>query len=120
MLKVTDIKLELMTDIDMFQFIEKGMRGGTSYIAHRHSQAKNKYMKNYGKYKPLKYITYLDANNLYAVANSFSTNSKGLKRSMLIKNVIKQQIKSIQLIIYVAKSLNNRPRNLRNLIIVNY
>ena len=63
MLKMTDIKLELMTDIDMFQFVEKGTRGGISYIANRYGGAYNKYMKEYNKEKPSKYIMYLDSNN---------------------------------------------------------
>ena len=70
MLKMTDIKLELMIDIDMFQFIEKGMRGGISYIANRYGKANNKYMKSHNKKKPTKYIMYLDANNLYSWAMS--------------------------------------------------
>ena len=70
MLKMTDIKLELMVDIDMFQFIEKGMRGGISYIANRYGKSNNKYMKTYDKKAPSKYIINLDANNLYGWAMS--------------------------------------------------
>ena len=68
MLKMTDIKLDLISDIDIYQFIEKGVRGGVSYIGKRYSQANNKYMEKYDDTKPTKYIQYLDANNLYGWA----------------------------------------------------
>ena len=70
MLKMTNIKLELMTDIGMFQFNEKGMLGGVSYITNRYGNANNKYMKEYDEKAPSKYIMYLDANNLSGWAMS--------------------------------------------------
>ena len=65
MLKMTDVKLELMHDVDMYQFVEKNRRGGISFITNRHGQANNKYMTNYNRSKPCEYISYLDVNNLY-------------------------------------------------------
>ena len=41
-LKITGIKLELISDIDKHLFIEKGLRGGISYICKRFSEANNK------------------------------------------------------------------------------
>ena len=65
MLKMTEMELDLISDIDMHLFFEKGMRDGISYITKRHSKANNKYMKCSDSSKESKYITYLDANNLY-------------------------------------------------------
>ena len=53
-----------MSDIDMFQFIERGMRGGISSITHWYGKANNKQMQNYVEKLVTKYM-YLDANNLY-------------------------------------------------------
>ena len=36
---MTDIELELVSDIDMHLFVEKEMRGGISYIDKRYSKA---------------------------------------------------------------------------------
>ena len=69
-LEITGVKLEKISDIDMYVFIQKGLRRGISYIAKRYSEANNKYMKNYDPTKPSKYISYLDMNNLYGWAMS--------------------------------------------------
>ena len=65
MLKMTDVKLEKISDIDKYLFIEKGSRGGISYIAKRYDKANNKYMSDYDSNKSSTFIIYLDKNNLY-------------------------------------------------------
>ena len=44
---MTGIKLEKISDIDKYLFIEKGLRGGISYIAKRYSKANNEYCPDY-------------------------------------------------------------------------
>ena len=65
MLKMTGIKLEKISGIDKYLFIEKGSRGGISYIAKRQAKANNKYVNDYDPEKPSTFITYLNMNNLY-------------------------------------------------------
>ena len=64
MLKMTGVRLEKIVNIDMYFFIEKGLRRGISYIAERYAKANNKCMKNDDPKKPSPFITYLDMNNL--------------------------------------------------------
>ena len=67
---MTGIKLEKISDIDKYLFIEKGLRGGISYIAKRYAKANNKYMNDYDPKKQPTFISYLDMNNLYVWAMS--------------------------------------------------
>ena len=59
-LKMTGIKLEKINDIDMYLFLEKGMRGGVSYISKRYSKSKDDIS-----------IMYWNRNNLYGIVMSF-------------------------------------------------
>ena len=69
MLKITGVKLDLISDPAMYMMIESGMRGGICMISKRFSEANNKYMgRLYNPNNPSKYIIYLDANNLYGWA----------------------------------------------------
>ena len=70
MLKMIKVELQLLTDIDMLHFVRRGQRGGISFIGHRHVLANNPLVPNYDLSKPLSYIQFLDANNLYGWAMS--------------------------------------------------
>ena len=83
-LKMTGVKLEKKSDIDMYLFIEKGLRQGISYISKRHSKPNNKYMKNYDPTKPSIYMPYLDMNNLYGCGMS---DYLPYERFIYLKNV---------------------------------
>ena len=63
MLKMTSLKLEKISNIDKYLFIEKGLRGGISSIAKKYAKANNKYMNDHDSKKQSKFISYLDMNN---------------------------------------------------------
>ena len=67
-LKYTKAKLDTIHDIEMHQFLEKGMRGGISMISQRYAKGNNQYLGDHDLEQPTSYILYKDANNLYGQA----------------------------------------------------
>src|SRR5277367_1216015 len=67
-LKFTGVKLELLTDINMHEFIELGLRGGVAQISHRFERANHPQVPGYDPNQERVEIIYLDANNLYGWA----------------------------------------------------
>ena len=65
-----DLRLELLTDIDMLSMVEKGIRGGMCQAIHWYAKANNNYIKDYDKNKESSYLKYSDASNLYGWAMS--------------------------------------------------
>jgi hypothetical protein len=105
-LKYTGVELELLTDVDMLQMFEKGIRGGFSgVLGPRHVKAFNQYTPNYhdngnrildeyemkecleilknggnlNEFIEEKYLLYLDANNLYGFAMSQKLPTRDFK-----------------------------------------
>ena len=56
MLKTAKVELEKICNPDIHLFIEKGMRGGISYINKKYSKANKKYSPDYDKNRPENFI----------------------------------------------------------------
>ena len=64
------MELELLSDIDMHLFIEKGLRNGISIASRRFAKANSPKVPDYDPGKPKSWILHYDANNLYGWAMS--------------------------------------------------
>ena len=79
-LKITRVQLELLSYPDMLLMIESDIRGGIATISHRHTKANNEYMgTEFDPAEETKFISYLDANNLYGWAMSIQLPTSGYK-----------------------------------------
>ena len=84
-LKKTEVRLGLLTVVDILMMVGKGIRGGICHAIYRYAKANNKYMENYDENKESSYLQYLDANNLYgwAMSQKFSVDSFEWKKGLL-------------------------------------
>jgi len=61
MLKLTKVEIELLTDVEMLLFVEKGIRGGITQCSTRYAKANNKYLEDeYNPEEKTNYLMYLD------------------------------------------------------------
>ena len=80
-LKITKVQLELLSNQDMLLMIESGIRGGIATISHHHAKANNEYLGiEFDPTMESKFISYLDANNLYSWAMSKQLSTSGFKQ----------------------------------------
>ena len=79
-LRMSCIDLQLITDVDMYNFVENGIRRGISMISTRNAQANSpSFPDTYDSSLPNQNPIYLDANNLYWWAMSQSLPTHGFR-----------------------------------------
>ena len=55
-IKKTEVRLDLLTDINLLLTVEKGIREGICHSIYSYTKANNKYMNDYDKNKESSYI----------------------------------------------------------------
>jgi hypothetical protein len=66
LLKLSGVKLDLISDPEIYLFLENSIRGGVSTISSRYASANDQRLPSFDSTKPSSYITYLDVNHLPA------------------------------------------------------
>uniref|UniRef100_A0A336MAQ8 CSON012963 protein n=1 Tax=Culicoides sonorensis TaxID=179676 RepID=A0A336MAQ8_CULSO len=72
MLKYTKMEIELLSDLEMYNFFTEAIRGGLTQCSKRYAKANNRYMANYSSNHESSYLALLDFNNLYGFSLSES------------------------------------------------
>ena len=81
-LKMTKVKLDLLTDADMLLMLEKGIRGGICHSIYRYTKVNDKYTKDHDKnIESSLYFEYYDVNNFcgWEILHMLSVNFEWIK-----------------------------------------
>lgn len=79
MLLKTKIRLELISDPEMYSFIERTIRGGICTAPCKLITCQNHYMEEYESSEPSSYILYADVKSLYAFAMTHPLPYRGFR-----------------------------------------
>ena len=71
---MTGVKLEKISVINNYLFIEKELREGISYIANRYAKANSKYINDYDPKVSSTFLSYLDIIYIYTHSLPNHTN----------------------------------------------
>ena len=64
-LRMSGVDLQLITDMGIYNMVDRNIRGGISMIGTRHAKANNPSLPSYNSKLPRQDLIYLDGNNLY-------------------------------------------------------
>ena len=86
---MTNVELDLISNPDMLEMIEKVKRGGFCFVgSERYVESNNHYLEDFDKSKPEDYSLYLDSNNLDGYAMIQQLPYRGLKLTPQSKRMI--------------------------------
>ena len=117
MLKSTEIKLELIRDVDMSNLFELNLRGGITGLTQRKAKANHEFCENYQSDLDYSYLTQFDVNNLYGYQMLSILPYGGFEWVKNVENITEKWIEAVNPdgdTGYVLEVDLNYPENIKN------